>query len=481
MRKSIILPFYLFALFLAFSCANESKLPSQFSYPTEAVPTEKFSVNPQTADTIVTATGSIITFPKNSILTKNGDPITGNVTVTVEEYLDPFDFLANDMPLEYDSNSTEYLFESAAMSEIRAFANGEECIVNKQAQPTVYLAAAASEKDFNLYALDTNTRQWTNIGKDEVIDAKAIEDSLDRREEAIVNRAEEGLVKPLKPKENSEDLPTLEIEIEPGVFKELEIYENMLFAIDTTDYKTIENDAKMVWIDVKVERSAKNGCYNLRFVNAEKVLNLEGYPVFEGENYQEALRVFNEKIDSYSTVRTNRIKEERRLAKEREEELRKKEAERLEAFRKQQLLMKRRIEEAQKEITANTNNRKNILRSFQIESFGVFNCDRPIFRDRARMEPVFVNEQGETLDVQQISIAYFGLNTLNKLTKFDFGVLVGEPAVLIVQAYPNWYFMSTKDFKKQADMARLNKKVRFNMKLPPNNQNKKEMLKSFVY
>lgn len=481
MRNSIILLHFLFALVLIVSCAPEEQLSSEISYPTKAVPTEKFSVNPQKADTIVTATGSIITFPKNSILNQKGEPITGQVTVTVEEYLDPFDFLANDMPLEYDSNSTEYLFESAAMSEIRAFANGEECIVNKESQPTVYLAAAETEKSFNLYALDTNTRQWTNIGKDQVIDAKAIEDSLDRREEAIVNRAEEGLVKPLKPKENSEDLPTLEIEIEPGVFKELEIYENMLFAIDTTEYKTIENDAKMVWIDVKVERSDKKGCYNLRFVNAEKVLNLEGYPVFEGDNYQEALRVFNEKIDSYSTIRKNRIKEERRLAKEREEELRKKEAERLEAFRKQQLLMKRRIEEAKKEIAANTNNRKNLLRSFQIESFGVYNCDRPIFKDRVRMEPVFVNEKGETMDVQQISIAYFRLNTLNRLTKFDFGVLVGEPAVLIVQAYPNWYFMSTKDFIKQADMARLNKKVRFQMKLPPSNETKKEMLKNFVY
>ena len=85
------------------------------------VPFDVFEFNAETGDTIYYKSGSFLLFPSNSLVDAKGKPVKGKIKITYREFLNPIDFFISGIPMDYDSGSTKYTFESSAMCEIHAF------------------------------------------------------------------------------------------------------------------------------------------------------------------------------------------------------------------------------------------------------------------------------------------------------------------------------------------------------------------------
>ena len=88
--------------------------------PEVNVPYQDYSVEAEKGDTLLYESGSILVFPSNSFVDKNGNLVKGKVKVKYREFSNPIDFFFSGIPMNYDSAGTKYNFESSGMCEILA-------------------------------------------------------------------------------------------------------------------------------------------------------------------------------------------------------------------------------------------------------------------------------------------------------------------------------------------------------------------------
>ncbi len=195
------------------SCNQESKKetkvvpePERFIDPPikgADVPFKEYMVDAAKGDTVYYPTGSIILFPPNSFVDKDGNVITGNVQVKYREFSKPIDFFLSGIPMNYDSAGVQYTFESAGMCEILAYKDGAPVFVNPASKPEINLASEDSSQIQNLYYLDTAQKKWVNKG------ASIITDLHKRKKEGAttVPLPVEALEEPVKPEKANTKAP----------------------------------------------------------------------------------------------------------------------------------------------------------------------------------------------------------------------------------------------------------------------------------
>ncbi len=210
---------------------NKSPLPDA------NVPFVDYSLEAERGDTIVHSSGSVLIFPKNSIVDASGKPVIGKVDLQYREFSNPLDIYVSGIPMNFDSAGKKYLFESAAMCEILATKNGVPVFINKNIQPQINLVSKSARTDFNLYYYDSTTQQWQNKGKDEVCDFKNIKNI------ATDSATNTTFIPPLQPKKPENNLPIINIKIETGSVPELSIYDNTKFQIDKSERNFNQTDA----------------------------------------------------------------------------------------------------------------------------------------------------------------------------------------------------------------------------------------------
>lgn len=293
--------------------------------PKLKVPYEIFRYDAALGDTIFTNNGSILVFPKNAVLYADGNIATGIIEIQTREFNDPLDYSLAGIPMTYDSAGVTYTFVSSGMIDIKAYQNGALLKVNPNAKPQLNLVSTNSEKNTNLYVLDTTTGQWINKGKDEVNDIvvntkhsvanntstvvreKIISDSNSPKpKEEIITT----ITRPLPPQKASGKNPTIEIIIDPASFKELLAYNNLKFEVLNSATETVGEDSKTEWSDVQLLHTNGSKKYIAKFSTGTKSVQYEVKPVLEGKDYDEAINVYNAKIKAYYDLQKNRITNE---------------------------------------------------------------------------------------------------------------------------------------------------------------------------
>jgi hypothetical protein len=303
--------------------ADLSILKSAIKPPMPAinVPYETFTYDAEIGDTLFTKNGSILIFPKNAVLNNKGEIVTGKIEIKTREFNDPLDYYMAGIPMTYDSAGVKYTFVSSGMIDIKAYQNNELLFVNPNAKPQLNLVSTNTEKNTNLYILDTSTGQWINKGKDEVNDLdvnskksfanirtmdrapKISEDNYKNEQEKDVTT----IVKPLPPQKASGKNPTIEIIIDPASFKELLVYNNLKFEVLDSETETVGEDSKTEWDNVELLRNAESSNYIAKFSKGSKSVQYKVKPVLEGKDYDAAVNVYNEKIKAYYDVQKKRI------------------------------------------------------------------------------------------------------------------------------------------------------------------------------
>ncbi|WP_107038692.1 hypothetical protein [Brumimicrobium mesophilum] len=475
---------------------TEIKRFVQPPFPNADVPFSKFAVDAFKGDTVFHESGSILIFPSNSFVDENGNVIEGEVDIKYREFSNPMDFYLSGIPLEYDSAGVSYDFESSGMCEVLAFQDENPVFVNPNSNPQINLASKNSSNKHGIYFLDTVKRNWEFK---EMSTATVLNSPI---QEDVKN-----LVKPLKPEKANNKSPIIEIEIDPNSFEELMIFNNLKFQLDHNETAFNPSDANELWHKVELVKRNKNGLYTVNFKNINKSVSYSARPVLEGDDYEKALLVFERKNAEYKRKLKNRV-ERGRLAKEEYDRILRLNTlveARNKAFEKENRKLEMRniatnkeIEEENKRlsdlndekikeineliesrIAANDEIRRDIekqiqlneeqqiqyqerlaqrvedneltdevMRSFNIQSFGTWNCDRPFGRNPQWIVAKFIDVNGDHLELTNVAVAARQLNGLRRFPKTKIQIAQGLENMIFAVNDGKLAYLSFKEFAK---------------------------------
>ncbi|MDF2438079.1 MAG: hypothetical protein K0Q95_2455 [Bacteroidota bacterium] len=412
------------------------------------VPYTVYKVDAEKGASLDFKTGSKLNIPKNAFVDQSGKPVKGEVELRYREFHDVADFFVSGIPMTYDSAGVRYQFESAGMMEMLAYKDGEPVNMAPQKTINVELASEYKGTEYNLYKLDTLKNNWACLGKDKVVanplvKATAIPEVIKqvqqvpeykeleiKKEEAAEEKEVKiaALPKPLpepkKPAKLNRDKFTFNLDLDLNEFPEFTVYKNVQWELGPEN-KNMNNALfadlnKTVWEDAVLKEGNKKGenYYLSLKKGSRKVNDLVVYPVFEGNNYEAALKKFQEKFEKYSTVLEKRKEEEIKIEAKYQADL--------EKYNKAQADLVARMEREQKLMMARMSTEEKVMRVFAISSFGVFNCDNPsVYPKGIKCSPAFVNENDVKLKCYNIYLADRNRNGLftyykNPLNTFSF-------------------------------------------------------------
>jgi len=472
-----------------------------------------YTFKAEEGSTIFHESGSILVFPANSMLDADGNVVTGEVDIAYREFSDPVDFFLSGIQMNYDSAGVDYMFESAAMCEVNASQNGEELFDNPNNQPEVNLTTNNSDAAQNLYFLDEETECWQNQGKDAITKVADLNLNDVEGPSETLAKAPEAPVKPRKPKGN---LPTFNLEVDPASVPELSAYDNLVFEVHEDDNAYKASDGNELWEDVKMKPGKKSGTYLVTFINSSRKVTYLTRPVFEGKDYDQAVLAFKQKQAEYDLIMTTRIQKEEKII---DDAL----AENAKILKLNALIAKRNIEANEKIRLANIimtkyndsvnalnrrtnaqniiiqaerearqkrldrwaetvddrNLGKEIIRSFTVAKFGIWNCDQPILQQAILLSASFNDPNGDPIELDEITVVYKGYNGLRTFYSSEIQTLPNVPNMIWAVKDKKFVFLSYSNYSKcKINQESINYK--FNMNIHPDEITSAEDIKRLV-
>ena len=491
--------------------------------PAINVPFSVFNFEAEKGDTIFYGSGSVICFPPDALVDGSGNIVKGNVKIMYREFTDPVDFFVSGIPMQYDSVGKKYNFESSGMCEINAYKDDKPVFVNPQAKPQIHLSSKNKSALHNVYFLDTVTRGWHYRGKDMITEVKntvrrkavpaATAPVENVNNATIVNDYEALPLKPVKPMLANDDHQAFSIEIDPGSFEELFAYDRLKFEV--VDEKTYRrSDANEHWDNVKLERTDVPGIYNITFANAARKVSYKVRPVLEGADYDAALKVFTEKNKAYEEALKHRLvryqmdvdsadlttkklqndwkadsawnakmnalilernKNMRLLRQQKMEEMKKQAQEdekraadqvkQMQDYEKMiagQLIL---IERNRPKYELDMRLSSEIIRSFTINNFGVWNCDHPQYpSSEVPLNVTYTDSTNNSISLHTVSVVYKGFNGITQFPGATMIRVIPGSENMIWSVNDSWlYYFTYKDFM-QTGISKQSRSFTFKMR-----------------
>lgn len=374
-------------------------------------PFTSFNIDPAKDQTITLPSGTTIDIPKGSLMPSSMDQ---DVEIKVREFENKSDVFIAGIPMDYKK---EAAFESAGMIEIRGEQNGKELEVSPGKKIDVNLALSKDPSDFAFWKLNEGEKEWEKYpatfnsessakSSNPINQLKKVEhEILITKEKLVTNElASKANVAPSKvdhylPIQQNQ---RFDLEFDTKEFPELEKFKGMEFEVASK--KAYDRSfTKKTWSNVDLTKEVET--YFATFSTKNDKFKIAVRPVLTGQKREQAEAVFNKSMDFYEKKKVELEVEKEVLLK-----LEKQQQERyntlMESFQldkaKQQQQATLAIEQANKaqavvsEFTA----------TFTTNSFGVFNCDKPITYPEA-----FASE---------VAFSYNGSGTTEVLTAFVF-------------------------------------------------------------
>jgi len=383
------------------------------------VPYQKFKLKSEQGATFKTQSNSKIIVPKNAFVNNKGENITGDVEIQFREFHNQADIIASGIQMKYDSAGILSHLESAGMIDIKGLQNNEPIFINPKKEITVELQSTQNADKFNMYVLDTVSKNWVYLHRDnslkgleakkrlnEIIGqnrlkgqeytlnenktTKAIQKQIDEippkieLEKVVYSKKINQLPKanePTKPVKAIEGRQKFQLDVNAKEFPELATFKNMVFEVGSENKNYNSNLSEITWSSAEISEGTQKGKnYLLTLKLRQRIEKLIVYPALSGKDYDDAINIYDTKYSEYKNVLAKRIAEEKRLKLEFE----KKQAEYLAQQQKlNDNLLKERIkirQEQEKQLASQFNsfgNNQKVIRIFQLSNFGIYNSDCP--------------------------------------------------------------------------------------------------------
>lgn len=121
----------------------------------------EFKVSADQSSTIDLPNGGRISFPDNAFVDANGNPVSGTVTIEWQEFHSLADIMLSGIPMRYDSAGVSNQFISGGMFTINGNQNGNPVELAKGKEAKVELATYDEQRQYNFYALNEQTGDWS--------------------------------------------------------------------------------------------------------------------------------------------------------------------------------------------------------------------------------------------------------------------------------------------------------------------------------
>lgn len=446
----VVLAIIIILLIVKCSQDNHQTITRDFVKPPIAeadIPFSAFSVDASKGDTIIYKSGTVILFPKDAFVDKNGKIVKGQVDIKYREFHNPVDQFLSGIPMGYDSAGVSYTLESAGMCDIQAYKSGEAVFVNKKNKPEINISTNNVDVAQNLYYLDTTTKQWVNRGKSEIIEIgkKAVSLNTPNPTE-ITSTNSVNIEKPVKPMILDNEIPIIKVTIDTSSFEELKAYNNLRFQLDKTEKNFKPEDSYITWENIELKKDKQLGVYKIQFSKSSdgynKSVEYKVQPVLDEKDYASALVEYDKKLIEYE----RKIKEREMISKENKD-----------AYMRQTILDKKideenentarlnkiiqiknaeqdsinkKIEEQNKLInSANLNN--YVVRNFEIDGFGIWNCDRPISTECFEVEPKYINVEGAEIKLFSASMIMKDINSIYAINTNKIRIPINKDCMLL--------------------------------------------------
>ena len=379
---------------------------------------------------VVTKTGTIIKYPKNAFLDALGNPVKGEIEILFREFHDVIEIFASGIPMEYDSASNKYHFESAGMFDIKGMQDGIPLTINPDFPLVVELSSKQHGDYFKLYKLDEKGK-WNYIEKDtakgvytQQLDSIGLA-QLPQRIKTLEKNAEKTLKAQKKadksfnkllrenniyqPSKANNELYSIQLKSDKNEFPELVPFKNILFEITKENVNFTPELANKDWDDIQLKRKNKSEYLLIMFDDLKKHTFIVR-PVISASNIEEAKNVFENLLSSYDDKLGGKLLSERTVR----DSLKKV----YKAISDSVNILNNFASRQAYEMSEIEKSTARIKRIFTIDSFGIFNSDCPQKLPKgAVFEPVFVNgkDRSDTLSFNHIYMAELNKNALFSL------------------------------------------------------------------
>lgn len=379
---------------------------------------DTFSIEATKGDTLTYKSGTQLIIPDNCFVNENGDTVNGKIDIAYREFNSSLDLFLCGIPMAYDSAGVRHQFESAGMMEIQGYQNNKPVFIRKTKTIKVNMASSDNKSGVNLYRFDSTLKNWVMIGKDslndivaehaenEILSDKTTAPQIQQTQTFALNyinrkqdRKQTLKLKPVAPAALKANYENFMIDFNPEDFPELTDFENVKFQLLDSTIKINTNAVDAIWEAVTLEQL--NSKYQISFYAQGNVLRYHVIPAFEGKDLKGAIAIFNKKMESYKKALSVKKDLEEKAQQQLLLSIQKSNAQvkiSNEAYITKEAALNiaraKQIEIYSGDVSTNNqidsekvnasilayNKRVEIItkvtRSFEINGFGIFNCDR---------------------------------------------------------------------------------------------------------
>lgn len=314
--------------------------------------------------------GTTIKIPANAFVDKKGNLVKGKVDIDYREFHTVAEIMASGIPMQYDDGKEQYDFESAGMFEIRGKQNGEEIFIAKDKNVDVDMASH-KDGEFNFYQFeetatettvsynavftnsayaqavsnDSKPGNWKVLAKNKKADPNLSKQKL---EDEIAEEAQDITPEPEEPKPADDSNYMFDFELDIKEFPELRQFEGSLWEYGGEDPSKDPEKNEWIfdtdWNNVSLQAyDPSNLKYKLTLSGSGKSFTTIIRPGRTKGNMEKYKQIYAQKMAQYKKVEAQEKEKRKKLADK-----------------------KRQLAQV-----------ANFKRAFRIQSFGIYNWDKP--------------------------------------------------------------------------------------------------------
>lgn len=441
--------------------------------------------------------GSKLIVPAAAFVSNDGKTIEGEVDIKYREMHDFVDFFLSGIPMTYDSAGTQYILESAGMVEIYAEQNGQRLQMQPGKEIKVELISHINmprlnvSPKYNIYKLDEDKRNWEykDIDHIQIIEDMDADETpneyivqfkneynnalakIDANEKAELNRLNIGNIPtaPIKPFKSDKNKLSFDIDIADSASDAVRAlgqkYKSVIWHISPNSPAINPNALRVDWESMDLKPISGQD-YELTLINGDRTERVIVTPALSGEDYTKAMSVYQGELDDYNKVLKDN---ELRIKSQKETLIAKYAPQRELALQQYNSKIENFAKEHQDDPSINKIVRRKIINRFIANSFGVWNCDRPLHPKDIQIEGNFANDRDAMVAKDIAYLVNKNRNTIVRIYAKD------GAKVNFDQKADNLMWMVTKNNEiaifKPKEFKRINEKKdkhTFMMKVEPN-------------
>ncbi|MBL4655092.1 MAG: hypothetical protein JKY33_04650 [Bacteroidia bacterium] len=375
-----------------------------------------YEINSSQDNFIEVANGTSIEIPKDAFVDANNVPIKGDVKINYREFHDAAQILASGITMTYDSGGVRMNLQSAGMFEIRGFKDGKPVFIANGKDVKVNMASFAEGDGYNFYRLDESQSNWQYQG--------IVAANVNEKKKSRLERVAPIPGVPVKPEIFRNEQVKFDFTIDYTLYPELREFHGIVWqsvgknaSSDLLKRKWVFNQN---WSNILLKRTDQSSVYQMKLSNSYNKFTTLVKPVFKGKNYKKAMAIFEKNKVNYDNAVAARIEEETRMEKE-----------------------------------------ADLIRSFAISNFGIYNWDRQLKQgDLIALNANFKFDQNVDLDMSKVTVFLItgqGRSVIKypqyAWSKFAFSPKVENKLIAVLPGNKIAYF-SSADFEK-IDIPRL--------------------------